>query len=141
MKKKIALLLSILFLANYVSANPSSQVVSPTSNILQMMMGLAVVVFMIFALVWLIKKVGYASYQVSNLMKIKSCLPISTKEKLLIVEVGDEQLIIGVAPGFVGHIKTLDKPISENDKNLTENSSSSVFADKLKAMLKGETIE
>lgn len=105
--------------------------VSPSTTIIEMLVGLAVVVLMILALVWLTKRLGLAQHQTGDLMKIKSCLPLSTKEKLLLVEVGNEQVIVGVSPGGISHIKTLDSPVSNNHK--TSNNVS--FADKLKIIL------
>jgi flagellar protein FliO/FliZ len=131
-------LLSMLsFFAHIAEGSAHSQAVNPSANLLQMIIGLIAVIFMIFALVWLIKKTGYASYQANNTMKIKSCLALSAKERLMLIEVGDEQLLIGVAPGFVGHVKTLDTPLSSN----TDTNKTFTFVEKLKLALKGETVE
>ncbi len=145
----LAVLLSMVAMRAFSADADAQAPISHASNLMQMMLGLAAVIVMIFVVVWLIKRVGYTGYQTAEMMKIKGCLPLSTKEKLLLVEVGSEQVLIGVAPGFVGHIKTLDKPIGDAAKtDSTKNNAyeaspvSSLFAEKLKTIInKGETVE
>ncbi len=152
--KHILLLVLPLFfsVATYSAEQPVAPV-SYSSNLLQMMLGLGATIAMIFVVVWLIKRVGYSGYGTNNTMQIKSTLPLSPKEKLLLVEVEGEKILIGVAPGFVGHVKTLDKtsesvPLvsaSETAAQQTLNSGfstnkvvndlSSSFAEKLKAVI------
>lgn len=152
--RSIAQLIVLLLLST--SAYSAEQPVAPvsySSNLLQMMLGLGATIVMIFVVVWLIKRVGYSGYSANNTMKIKSSLPLSPKEKLLLVEVEGEKILIGVAPGFVGHVKTLEKtsiseasnPANEEKAQLSAsngfsnnkvvNDFSSSFAEKLKSVL------
>ena len=123
----------------------STNAINTGESITQMMLGLLAVIAMIFALIWLLKKVGYQGYHNNQHMKITACLPLSAKEKLMLVEVGQQQLLIGVGPGFVNHIANLDQQLDQNDTNHSKESVqsvSSLFADKLKVVLnKGEAVE
>jgi flagellar protein FliO/FliZ len=93
---------------------------------------------MIFGVVWLMKKIGYKGYGSSELIKIKSCLPLSTKEKLFLIEIGEEQILIGMAPGFIGHLKTIENPVlRSNDVKIS--TSTSIFSEKLKMILSKES--
>lgn len=105
--------------------------VNTNENVLKMFLGLAGIVILIFIVIWMLKKAGYQGYSANNLIKMKSCLPLSPKEKLLLVEIGGEQILIGTAPGFVGHIKTLKSPV--DDIEITQNHSA--FSEKLKSMM------
>jgi flagellar protein FliO/FliZ len=167
--KKSLFSLTLLFLADFSSAAEEVGVIAPpmsySSSVIQMMLGLAATIVMIFVVVWLIKRVGYKGYTSTNAMKIKSTLALSPKEKLLLIEVEGEKILIGVAPGFVGLVKTLEpdskKQTSENiaaesysshtsnetitnaafSNNKIVNDLSSSFAEKLKAVLKkGEAV-
>lgn len=154
-KGVVQLTILLLFSVTAYSAEQSSLPVSYSSNLLQMMLGLGATIVMIFVVVWLIKRVGYNGYGTSSTMQIKSSLPLSTKEKLLLVEVEGERILIGVAPGFVGHVKTLEKiPVSDSSNYTNEeaqqvtangfsgNKIASSFAEKLKSVLdKPETQE
>jgi flagellar biogenesis protein FliO len=114
MINKSLLLLAFLFLVDF--SNAAEEIAPPvsySSSLLQMMLGLAATIVMIFVVVWLIKRVGYTGYSATNKMKIKSTLPLSPKEKLLLIEVEGETMLIGVAPGFVGLLKTLEPDLKK----------------------------
>lgn len=147
-KKSIFFLLTLIVDKAYAQApvELASSPVSYSANVLQMLLGLFAIVFMIVAVVWLMKKAGFKSYGTTGMIKIKSCLPISNKEKILLIEVGDEQILIGTAPGFIGHLKTLEKPVTvapnENTSFSSSNFVSSAFAEKLKAVInKNEMVD
>ena len=80
-------------------------------DIAEMLFYLGLIVGLIFFLAWLVKKAGHNRLSQTQLMKVTACLPLSTKEKLMVVQIGDEQIVIGVAPGFVGHITSLKQPL------------------------------
>lgn len=131
MKRKLVIEKSLftfvlLFLANFSKAAEKAEMiaspVSYSSSMIQMMLGLAATIVMIFVVVWLIKRIGYSGYTSTNAMKIKSTLPLSPKEKLLLIEVEGENILIGVAPGFVGLVKTLEP----GTKNYRSEDASSV---------------
>ena len=113
MINKLLLILALLLLIDFShAAEELSPPVSYSSSLLQMMLGLAATIVMIFVVVWLIKRVGYTGYNATNKMKIKSTLALSPKEKLLLIEVEGETMLIGVAPGFVGLLKTLEPDLT-----------------------------
>ena len=120
----------------------SDSAVNASDSVMQMLLGLIAVLAMIFAVVWLLKKVGYQGYQNNNHMKIKACLPLSTKEKLMLVEIGKQQLLIGVGPGFVNHIADIDDEVEMVTDKEKSQVGATIFADKLKAIIsKGEAVE
>jgi flagellar protein FliO/FliZ len=141
--EKIIRLFSLVFtllVTGYVEAENEivTSPISYSSNFMQMIVGLLFIVLMIFGVVWLMKKIGYKGYGSSELIKIKSCLPLSTKEKLFLIEIGEEQILIGMAPGFIGHLKTIENPVlRSNDVKIS--TSTSIFSEKLKMILSKES--
>jgi flagellar protein FliO/FliZ len=125
-KRKITIaksLLALVFLFFVDFSSAAEEVVPPisySSSMIKMMMGLAATIVMIFVVVWLIKRVGYTGYNQTNGMKITSTLALSSKEKLVVIEVEGEKILIGVAPGFVGLVKTLE-PDTQKQALMTEN--------------------
>jgi len=104
--------------------------ISNSANLLEVLVALLVIVVFIFLVAWLMKRIGYTGMPRNKVMNIQACLPLSSKERLLLIDIGGEQVVVGVAPGFVGHIKSLDKPLdiksspsstgfSKNDFSLT----------------------
>lgn len=79
------------------------------SMILALLLVLALIVVSAFVL----KKFNMIN-KVSSGMKVIASLPLGSKEKLIVVQIGDEQLLLGVSHQQVTLIKTLDEPLPEN---------------------------
>lgn len=73
--------------------------------------GLLLVVALIFVVAWLMKRIGAVPVMPGQTMKILSALSVGTREKVLLIEVGDKQLLLGVAPGRVSHLQTFDEVV------------------------------
>ncbi len=91
-----------------------------SANLTEVFFSLIFIVILIFFLAWVIKRIGYHPINNNQLMKVVATLPVTAKEKIVLVQVGEEQIVIGVAPGFVGNIKTLDKPITLPTEKLNQ---------------------
>ncbi len=79
----------------------------------KMFIGLLFTIAIIFLLAWLSRKSKlitslHAEYQIKTL----ATQSLSSREKLCLVEVGDKQILIGLAPGSVSKIHVFDEPIS-----------------------------
>ena len=102
------------------------------SNYTQMILGLLVVVAMIFAIAWLLRKMGRFQNTAGTGMKLLGGISLGQRERALLIQVGETQLLLGVAPGRVQTLHVFDKPvIQESDSN-----SSGGFVDKLNSVLK-----
>ena len=138
-----------------ISVNAAAQVVETTANntssvantlpnhnanIAEVLVTLLLIVGLILGLAWFFKRMGYNGMYNNSLMSIKACLPVSSKEKVLLIEVGDQQMLIGVAPGFVGHIASLDKSLVINDANNPQSTSTthSTFSSVLTQLVQGK---
>ena len=65
---------------------------------------------MILLLAWLVRRISGFS-PMSRQMRVLAVLPLSTREKAVLVEVGQQQLLLGVAPGRVNLLKQFDEPV------------------------------
>ncbi len=106
-----------------------------SGNVWQLFSGLFVVLASIVALVWLIKRFGRFSYTSQQTVKVLGGISLGTREKVVLIEVGKEQLLIGVAPGRVNILHQLQEPIEVNDSN---ESFQSVFGQRVKDLFKRE---
>ena len=88
-----------------------------TDYIVQVLLSLLVVVGVIVLLSFLVKKLNLQSRTGAGAVRILSVVPIGAKDKLLLVEVGDEQLLLGSSPGNVQKLHLLEKPIVMNSKS------------------------
>ncbi|PCI81657.1 MAG: flagellar biosynthetic protein FliO [SAR86 cluster bacterium] len=82
-----------------------------TDYVVQVLLSLVLVVGVIVLLSFLLKKINFQARTGSGAVRILSVVPIGAKDRLLLVAVGEEQLLLGSSPGSVQKLHTLDKPI------------------------------
>ncbi len=109
------------------------------SIFLKMFLGLTAVLALIFLLAWLSRKMklvkNFASgYQIKNL----ASLSLTTREKICLIEVGDKQMLVGVAPGNVNQLHIFTDRI-ELDPDDSMGTSNNLFSKHLKKAL-GTTV-
>ena len=79
--------------------------------------GLLLIVLLIVAIAWMMKKLGGVNMLGNNAMRVVAALSVGNREKVLLVEVGDKQILLGVAPGRVSHLQSFDEPIISQASN------------------------
>ncbi|NTS76386.1 flagellar biosynthetic protein FliO [Catenovulum sp. SM1970] len=89
-----------------------AEVPTLASTIPSLLFSLVVVIAIVVALATILKKTSLVANK-SNGMKVVSMLPLSTKERLIVVEVEGEQLLLGVTNNQINLLKKLDSPIAE----------------------------
>ena len=132
---------TILFLFSaeaYSVDSTSSQKINPSavdnSYLLQLFIGLFVVVFCIVVLAWAAKKMRGFQSLADDSIKIISAMSMGARERILLLQVGEEQILIGVAPGKINKLHVLDKPVVIVEKNPV-GSTGKMFSDKLKTLM------
>ena len=93
------------------SSFDGQRAVLDTSNLLQMILALGVVVILIIGLSYAVRKFNMFSVGSSAHIRIVSGLALSNKDRLLLVQVGEEQLLISTSPGRVQKIHEMQAPI------------------------------
>lgn len=84
---------------------------TPSLAMAQVFFGLLLVVGTILALAWLSRRLGGALPGNGKLMKILAVLPLGTREKIVLVEVGGQQLMLGVTPGQINTLQVFEQPV------------------------------
>ena len=77
------------------------------------LVGLILVLGLILGLAWLLKRLPGAGLglRATDQLRVVTSLSIGTKERLLVVEVGGEQLLIGVTAGAINTLHRLPEPL------------------------------
>jgi flagellar protein FliO/FliZ len=78
------------------------------SGLLQVLFGLALVVAAIVATGWLLRRFG-PTQGASGLLRVVGAVMVGPRERLVVVEVGEQWLVIGVAAGSVNLLQALPK--------------------------------
>lgn len=110
---KTLLILSLAFVANASHAlEHDAAVVDPLSTgaLLRVFGSLGVIIVAIFGLVWLLRRSGNLVRGKDSKLKVVDVLSLGQRERLVLVAVGDQQVLLGVSPGRVQAVHTLDTP-------------------------------
>lgn len=83
------------------------------------LLSLFAVIAVILLLMWLMRRFNRLSVSGYQSMRIVSALTVGQREKLLVIDIGDEQIVVGVAPGNVSKIHTLHQKLPESEKKNT----------------------
>jgi flagellar protein FliO/FliZ len=145
--KKYSILIAILFseissvfALERKSTTAPDQVLSETigvSHYFQMFLGLFLIIILIFGLAWLVKRINNFQGSMNCVLKLMSMVSVGQREKIVLIQVGKQQLLIGVAPGKVNTLLVLDELIENKPISTIKTS----FAEKLSSVMKGKKIE
>lgn len=119
-------------------ATPSSAVGG--GGLLQAGFGMAAVVGMIFLCAWLARRFGFQRLGSGQLVKVVSSAMVGQRERVVVVEVGSQWLVLGVTSSQVNMLHTLPaqaQPIATATQ-ATPRSPVELFAQKLRESLSGK---
>lgn len=93
----------------------------------QMLFGLIVVLVIIFILAGVFKRLNLVNVGGNNLINVVASHALSNKERLVLVQVGDDQILVGMSPGNIRKVHKLTSnvykessgPLSEGDTDFT----------------------
>jgi len=105
---------------------------SSSEQLIKMVLGLLFVLMMIFLLAFLFKKYVGSSFISNTSLKTIAGVSVGQKERVVLVQAGERQILVGVSPGQVSMLYALEKGEEVSVANETEKS---VFAGKLKQSL------
>ncbi|ABM61272.1 flagellar biosynthetic protein FliO [Halorhodospira halophila] len=80
--------------------------------IARVIVALLVVLAVIIGLAWLLRRFGGGAVGGTGQMRVLGSLPVGQRERVVLVQVGDTQLLLGVAPGRVQTLHVLETPVT-----------------------------
>ena len=128
-----------------VAANTATEKVIPSlssepigvSNYLQMFFGLFIIVALIFGMAWFMRRMGSMGGMTAGNLKVLGGISVGQRERIVLVQAGDTQLLVGVAPGEIRTLHVMEEPIvNQVTSNETNSKVSTGFAEKLHAAIK-----
>lgn len=117
MKKTTGALFAIASLANatavYAQTTTRPAYTPPEAmsagSVFQLIFSLALVLGLIAAVAWLVKRMNLPQHGLGKQLKVISGIAVGQRERILLVEINDTWLVVGVAPGSVRTLHTLPK--------------------------------
>lgn len=112
---------------------PQPALQSPFSSALQMLFGLGVVLLVIAGMAWMLKKFMPGQVASNGDLRVVSAVAVGAKERVVLVDVGETRLVLGVAPGHVVRLLEMDRP--ELSEQVQADAISKPFVIKLKEVI------
>lgn len=100
----------LVTLAN-LTETPGVTVPGAGAAILPIIANTALIVAVVLGLGWVVKRAGLPSGGRRGGIEILASQSIGAKEKILVIQVGEKQLVVGSTPGNIRTLYTADEPL------------------------------
>lgn len=108
-----ALFLSFIWMP--IHAQEANTAFGGVSSFISIFLSLVLVIAIIFALAFIMRRFNVT--QAGNgQMKVVASMMAGTKEKIMVIEVGDEQYLLGITAHNINHLATLNTPLESKVK-------------------------
>ncbi|WP_414705915.1 flagellar biosynthetic protein FliO [Pseudomonas sp.] len=104
-----------------LAAEPAVQAAAPQvvgslpvgmgGQLMQLLFGLLLVIGLIFALAWTMRRVQRSGPGNAQLIELLGSRALGPRDRLVLVQVGNEQILLGVTPGRITPLHVLKEPV------------------------------
>lgn len=102
-------------------------------EILQVFVALLFILFLIVVVAWLMRRYVTLPAGRSGALRMLAAISVGQRERVVLVQAGETQLLIGIAPGQVRTLHVFDKPVMLADG--TQPATGERFAERLAAAM------
>jgi flagellar protein FliO/FliZ len=83
---------------------------SSASSLFQVLLGLVAVLGLMGGAAWMLRRMGLSqTAAAAHTVKLIGGISVGSRERIIVVEVGDQWIVVGVAPGRVNTLSTMPK--------------------------------
>ncbi len=103
------------------AVEPGKTIASPMAEggmggqLVQVLLGLLLVIGMIFVLAWLMRRVQQIGPRGGQVIKLVATQALGPRDRLVLVQVGNEQILLGLSAGRITPLHTLKEPVHVAD--------------------------
>ena len=105
------------------------------TSLWQLTLGMLLVLALIAGIAWVLKRTGRFQVSAGGGLRILGGLSLGARERVVLLQVGEAQLLLGVAPGRVQTLHVLEQPLPAGASAAQQSSG---FADQLGRFLTKE---
>lgn len=87
----------------------ASQAPSAAGSLLQTVLSLGFVIALLVGLAWLLKRFGPKHITGGTTVKLVGALSVGARERILVVEVGEQWIVVGASPGRMNALATMPR--------------------------------
>jgi flagellar protein FliO/FliZ len=128
-----AMLLALPALAEETGKpTPAASVQAPDTigTFLSLGVGLVVVIALIYGCAWMIRRMNGMTGMNNGAIKVVSVMALGARERIALIEVGGQQILLGITPSTVRTLHVFDEPVVD-----AGNPASGDFARRLQSMI------
>ena len=86
-----------------------------TASMFKVIGGLLIVILSIFACAWFYRRFANLQSVNHDALKVIGGLSVTQKDRVVLLQVGEQQLLIGVSPGRIQTLHVLDNPLQVDE--------------------------
>lgn len=90
-------------------AGLAAQAPSAAGSLVQTVLSLGFVIALLVGLAWLLKRFGPKHITGGTKLKLVGALSVGARERILVVEVGDQWIVVGASPGRMNALATMPR--------------------------------
>ena len=119
------------------AAEPAAQTAVPLAGagmggqVVQLLLGLLLVIGLIFLLAWLMRRVQQIVPRGGQVIKVVATQALGPRDRLVLVQVGSEQVLLGLTPGTITSLHVMKEAVHLADAE----PASTEFAQRLMELL------
>jgi flagellar protein FliO/FliZ len=106
------------------------------AHLLNVTLGLAAIIGLIFVLSAFVKRFGSGTFATNSQLKILSSMPLGTRERIVLIDAGGQQLLLGITPTSINTLHVFSEPIVIDNKPEVQSD----FSQKLMAILQQKNV-
>lgn len=100
--------------------------------LLKLIIGLLLVLGLIFLFAWAARKMRLAPGSDDGMIRVLSAISVGQRDRIALIQVGEEQILVGLSPGRMQTLHTLKEPLVPQQ---SQEPSASSFADRLNRLM------
>ena len=90
---------------------------TPTINALKIIVGLAVVLVFMAFIAWALRRLVPLGYSQKSVVKIIGGVSVGSRERVIVIEVANRWIVVGVSPGSVNAIANIEAGTIDSNEN------------------------
>ncbi|MBW4933705.1 flagellar biosynthetic protein FliO [Marinobacter sp. F4206] len=99
-------------------------------TVISLGIGLLAVIAIIYGCAWIIRRMNGMTGMNNNAIKVVSVMALGARERLALIEVGGQQILLGITPSAIRTLHVFDEPVVD-----ASNPPSGDFARRLQGMI------
>lgn len=117
--------------AYYPNTNTTNPQIGSGAHLVNVTLGLMFILALIFGISWFVKRFGQGTFSGNPHMRVLATLPLGTRERIVLIDAGGQQLLLGITPTQINTLHVFETPVIAN----AAEANTSEFSRKLMAIL------